>query len=151
MGASAGRARIAAILGLAIVSHLLLDLLTHNGDIALGPFPNSPKYGTFLYARQPLLAFLVELFYGIVCWRTFRGGKALLAIIVGFNLTNLSLFFPEIPGPENAMAGRPLLLVTVILVQIVVTLWAVRWGAGESHDSEMRPGAVSASARRGSR
>ena len=132
LGAGAGRTRLGAILGLAILSHLVLDLLTHNGDIALGPFPNAPKYGTFLYGRWPLLAFLFELGYGVLCWRVFRGGWALLAVIVGFNLANLSLFFPAIPGPEDAMAGRPLLLVTVIFVQIVVTLWAVWWGAGKS-------------------
>ena len=132
LGAGAGRARLGAILGLAILSHLVLDVLTHNGDIALGPFPNAPKYGTFLYGRQPLLAFLFELGYGILCWRVFRGGWALLAIIVGFNLANLSLFIPAIPGPEDAMAGRPLVLVTVIFAQIVVTLWAVWWGAGKS-------------------
>ena len=137
LGAAAGRARLGAILGVAILSHLILDVLTHNGDIALGPFANAPKYGTFLYGRRPLLAFLFELGYGVLCWRVFRGGWALLAIIVGFNLANLSLFFPAIPGPEDAMAGRPLLLVTVIFVQIVVTLWAVWWG-GKSPDRERR-------------
>jgi membrane-bound metal-dependent hydrolase YbcI (DUF457 family) len=134
VGAAAGRTRIGAILGLGILSHLVLDILTHNGDIALGPFPNSPKLGTFLYARHPLVAFLVELAYGILCWRVFRGGKALLAIIVVFNLANVSLFFPSIPGPEDAMAGRPLLLVTVIFAQIVITLWAVWWGARPSRN-----------------
>lgn len=138
LGAGAGRARLGAILGLAILSHLVLDLLTHNGDIALGPFPNAPKYGTFLYGRWPLQAFLFELAYGVLCWRVFRGGWALLAIIVGFNLANVSLFFPAIPGPEDAMAGRPLLLVTVIFVQIVLTLWAVWWAAGKSPDRETR-------------
>jgi membrane-bound metal-dependent hydrolase YbcI (DUF457 family) len=92
------------ILGAGILSHLLLDVLTHNGDIALGPFADAPKFGTFLYGRLPLLAFLTELFYGIFCWRVFRGGRVLLAIIVGFNLANLSLFFPEIPGPEQLLA-----------------------------------------------
>jgi hypothetical protein len=36
------------------------------------------------------------------------------------------------------MAGRPSLLVTVILLQIVVTLWAVWWGAGKSSIQETR-------------
>jgi len=129
LGALAGRARLGAILGAGILSHLVLDLLTHNGDIALGPFADAPKYGTFLYARLPGLAFLFELAYGLLCWQTFRGGRPLLAVIVGFNLANISLFFPAIPGPEHAMADRPLLIVTVILVQIIVTLWAVWWGA----------------------
>ena len=60
-----------------------------------------------------------------------RGAGSLLAIIVGFNLANVSEFFRSIPGPEDALAGRPLTLVTVILVQIVITMWAVWWGAGK--------------------
>ncbi len=71
----------------------------------------------------------------MLCWRVFRGGWALLAIIVAFNLANLSLFFRAIPGPEAAMAGRPLFLVTVILAQIVVTWWADWWGAVRSPGS----------------
>ncbi len=114
-----------------MLSHLLLDLLTHNGDIALGPFHDAPKYGTFLYGRLAPLAFLVELAYGVVCWWIFRGSRALLAIVVGFNLANISEFFRSIPGPEDALAGHPLTLVTVILVQIVMTMWAVWWGAGK--------------------
>jgi hypothetical protein len=35
-----------------------------------------------------------------------------------------------LPGPEDALAGHPVTLVTVILVQIVITMWAVWWGAG---------------------
>ena len=132
MGAVAGRARLGAILGFAILSHLLLDLVTHNGDIALGPFHGAPEYGTFLYGRLAPLAFLVELAYGLVCWWIFRGGKALLAVIVGFNLANISEFFRSIPGPEDALAGRPLTLVTVILVQIVITMWAVWWSAARA-------------------
>jgi hypothetical protein len=54
-----------------------------------------------------------------------------LAVIVGFNLADVSEFFRSIPGPEDAMAGRPMMLVTVILLQIVVTIWAVWWGAGK--------------------
>jgi membrane-bound metal-dependent hydrolase YbcI (DUF457 family) len=136
LGALAGRPQVGAVLGLGILSHLLLDLLTHNGDIALGPFPDAPHYGTFLYGRMPLMAFLLELGYGLLCWRVFRGGRALLAVIVGFNLANLSLFFRAIPGPEEALAGRPFLLVTVILGQIIVTLWAVWWGATKSPNRE---------------
>jgi membrane-bound metal-dependent hydrolase YbcI (DUF457 family) len=132
IGALTGRGQLGVILSIGIVSHLVLDLITHNGDIALSPFSDTPTYGTYLYGRLPLLAFAIELGYGILCWRVYRGGRALLAIIVAFNLANLSLFFPAVPGPESMFAGRPLLLVTVILVQIVVTLWAVWSGANKS-------------------
>jgi membrane-bound metal-dependent hydrolase YbcI (DUF457 family) len=132
VGAVMGRAKVGAVVGLGILSHLILDILTHNGDIPLGPWAGAPMFGTFLYGRFPVAAFLVELGYGLVCWRIFGGGKALLAIIVGFNLANLSLFFPAVPGPEQLLAGHPLVLVTVILAQIIVTQWAIWWGARRS-------------------
>ncbi|HEU4994086.1 MAG TPA: metal-dependent hydrolase [Gemmatimonadaceae bacterium] len=140
IGATLGHARIGMVLGLAILSHLILDLLTHNGDIALTPFANSPKYGTFLYGHHPLVAFSVEMAFGLACWRIFRGGKALLAVIVIFNLANLSLFVRAIPGPEDTMAGHPLRLVTVIFVQIVATLTLVGWGARRSLRTRGRAG-----------
>jgi hypothetical protein len=130
VGAVVGRPRLGAAIGLGIVSHLMLDLVTHDGDIALAPGMAEREYGTFLYSRLPAAAFLLELAYGLVCWRVFRGGKALLAVIVGFNLANISLFFRAVPGPERFLAGRPGLITTVILAQIIVTLWAVWFAAG---------------------
>ena len=49
-------------------------------------------------------------------------GAGLFALISLGNLANLSFLSPAIPGPEEFLAGRPILLVTVIFVQIVVTL-----------------------------
>jgi heme/copper-type cytochrome/quinol oxidase subunit 2 len=75
-----------------------------------------------LYQAAPLAAFIVELLYGIFCWYVYRGGVSLLALISLGNLANLSFLSPAIPGPEEYLAGRPILLVTVIFVQIVVSL-----------------------------
>lgn len=69
-----------------------------------------------------MLAFILELIYGTFCWYVYRGGPGLLALITIGNLANLSIFSPDIPGPEQCLAGRPLLLVTFIFVQIVVSL-----------------------------
>jgi hypothetical protein len=132
IGALAGRPRLGAAVGLGVASHLVLDLATHDRDIALAPLLDGPEYGTRLYGRLPLAAFLLELGFGVLCWRVYRGGRALLAVIVGFNLANLSLFFAAVPGPEQWLAGRPILLTTTIFVQIVVTLWAVWWAARRS-------------------
>ena len=82
----------------------------------------APKLALGLYAAAPLTAFFVELIYGIFCWYVYRGGAALFALITIGNLANLSLLSPAIPGPEQYFAGRPMLLVTVIFVQIAVTL-----------------------------
>lgn len=128
IGALAGRPRLGAAIGLGIVSHLLLDLVTHDQDIALAPALDGPEFGTRLYSQLPVAAFLLEVGFGVFCWRIYRGGRALLAVIVGFNLANLSLFFVAIPGPEQFFADRPVLLTTTILTQIIVTLFAVWWG-----------------------
>jgi hypothetical protein len=69
-----------------------------------------------------MVAFFVELIYGTFCWYVYRGGPGLLAFITFGNLANLSILSATIPGPEQYLAGRPLLLVTFILVQIVVSL-----------------------------
>jgi hypothetical protein len=129
IGKAVGRPRLGIAFGLGILSHLVLDLVTHNGDIPLTPAADAPKYGTYLYARLPAVAFALELAFGILCWWVFRGNRLLLAVIVAFNLANLSLFFAEIPGPEQMFAGRPLVLVAVILAQIIVTLALVGWAA----------------------
>lgn len=117
-----GRAALGRAIGLGIVSHLLLDLATHAHDIVLWPGRPDPALGLGLYGTAPFAAFVVELVYGILCWRVYRGGRGLLAVIVIGNLANLSLLSSTIPGPEHYLAGRPLLTVTVIFVQIVVTL-----------------------------
>lgn len=109
-------------IGFGIVSHLLLDLLTHGHDIVLWPGLASPKLGLGLYVAAPFVAFIVEFVYGVLCWGVYRGSRGLLALIVIGNLANLSFFSAAVPGPESYLAGHPLLLVTVIFVQIVVTL-----------------------------
>lgn len=122
-----GKRALGIAVGLGIASHLVLDLLTHSPDIALAPGVETVKLGLGLYSTAPILAFGVELAYGIACWWLFRGGAGLLAAIVLFNVANLSLFSERLPGPENWLAERPLLLTAVIFVQIVVTLVVVGW------------------------
>jgi hypothetical protein len=120
-----GRAALGRAVGLGIVSHLILDLATHSRDIVIWPGWSTPKLGLGLYDAAPLAAFVVELIYGIVCWYVYRGGRGLLALITIGNVANLSFLSPTIPGPEQYLAGRPMLIVTVIFVQIVVTLFLV--------------------------
>jgi len=117
-----GRAALGRAVGLGIVSHLILDLATHGHDIALWPGRSRPMLGLGLYDAAPSAALVVELVYGMVCWYVYRGSRGLFALITLGNLANLSLLSPAVPGPEQDMAGRPMLVVTVILVQIVVTL-----------------------------
>ena len=105
-----------------LASHLILDLATHAHDIVLWPGWATPKLGLGLYDAAPSAAFLVELVYGMVCWYVYRGGAGLLALITIGNVANLSLLSPAVPGPEQYLGGRPWLVVTLVFVQIVVTL-----------------------------
>jgi hypothetical protein len=111
--------------GIGILSHLILDLITHSRDMVIAPLMKSPKFGLGLYAKYPAVAFILEIGYGIVCWWIYKGGWALLNIIVIFNLANISMFFSSVPGIEKYMANRPRLITTVILAQILVTLTLV--------------------------
>lgn len=120
-----GRAALGRAVALGIVSHLVLDLVTHDHDIVLWPGRAVPALGLGLYGSAPMVAFAIELAYGVACWRIYRGGRGLLALVVLANLANLSLFSSAIPGPEERLAGQPLLVVTLVLAQIVVTLGLV--------------------------
>jgi hypothetical protein len=115
-----GRVSLGRAIGLGIASHLVLDLLTHAPDIPLYP-GSSIALGAGLYDRAPMWGFALEVIYGLFCWQVFRGGRSLLAVVVLGNLANLSLFSAAIPEPEQFLSGRPLALVTLILVQIVTT------------------------------
>ena len=111
--------------GIGILSHLFLDLITHSKDMVIAPLMESPKLGIGLYAKHPTVAFILEIGYGIVCWWIYKGSWALLSIIVVFNLANISMFFSSVAGIEKHMANRPRLITTVILAQILVTLTLV--------------------------
>jgi hypothetical protein len=39
-----------------VISHLVLDLITHSKDIAVAPFIKGPKFGLGLYAKYPIVA-----------------------------------------------------------------------------------------------
>ena len=118
---------IAIAVALGIVSHLLLDLVTHDADIAFAPGLEMQKLGMGFYGSLPVVAFLIELGFGIACWRLYRGSRWLLLAIIVFNFANLTMFFPQVAGIETALAGRTTVLAFLILAQIVVTLAVVGW------------------------
>jgi membrane-bound metal-dependent hydrolase YbcI (DUF457 family) len=122
-----GKPKTAIAVALGIASHLLLDLVTHSPDIAIAPWLNTQKIGLGFYGSIPILAFVIELGFGVACWRIYRGSRWLLLAIVFFNLANLSLFLPGLIGMEAALAGRTTLVVLLIFGQIVATLTVVGW------------------------
>jgi hypothetical protein len=138
-----GRPRLGLALGIGVASHQLLDLLTHDHDLALAPGLRS-HLGLGLYGSAPMVALLLELAYGILCWRIFRGSWALLAVIVGFNLANITFFSVALPGPEELLANRPTAVVLVVLAQIAVTLALVGVLAMRSRRDQRNRGAAAA-------
>jgi len=135
-----GRPLVARAIGLGIFSHLLLDLVTHARDIVLWP-GSSLALGLGLYDRAPMWGFALEIAYGVVCWSVYRGSRSLLAMIILGNLANVTLFSAAIPGPEQYLAGHPLMLVTLIAVQIVVTLVLINVLATRRAPDVIAPGA----------
>jgi len=117
-----GRPLLARAIGIGILSHLVLDLVTHARDIALWPGSAVPALGLGLYDHASMWGFALEMAYGVLCWGVYRGSRPLLAMIVLGNFANITLFSAAIPGPERYLAGHPLMVVTVVFVQIVATL-----------------------------
>lgn len=112
---------VAIAVAIGVLSHIILDVLTHTRDISVFPFLLDQKVGIGLYAI-PMAAFFVETAYGLFCWWIFRGSKALLATILAFNLANISFFSVAMKGPEVLMANHPMWIVSAVAVQIIVTL-----------------------------
>jgi membrane-bound metal-dependent hydrolase YbcI (DUF457 family) len=130
---------VATAAAIAIASHLVLDLLTHAGDIAFAPFMDFGKFGLGLYS-VPLAAFVVETAYGLACWWIYRGNGRLLATILGFNLANFTFFSTAIVGPEALLANHPMVLTTIVFAQIVITLLLVGWFAKDAPASNRNAG-----------
>jgi hypothetical protein len=120
-----GRPTLGRAVAIGIVSHLILDLATHAPDIVLWPGSRFPPLGLGLYGNAPMVAFIIELLYGALCWWIYRGSRALLFLLIVANVANASFFFASIPGPEQYLGGRPQLLVTLIFGQIVTMLFLV--------------------------
>jgi membrane-bound metal-dependent hydrolase YbcI (DUF457 family) len=116
---------LAMAFSIGVLSHLVLDIITHAKDIQLAPLIREPRIGLGLYANLPLPAFFLEIGYGVFCWWIYQGGWKLLSVIIIFNLANLSMFTRRISGLEKWMAHRPRLITTVTFIQIAVTLFLV--------------------------
>jgi membrane-bound metal-dependent hydrolase YbcI (DUF457 family) len=127
MGKSVHRSNVGVALALGIFSHIVLDIIHHEPDIALLPIAWGPRLGLNLHG-YPLFDFAVELAFCVACWKVFGGSKGLLVGIIIFNLLDIPLMFPR-PGSLTPIVEHPFILPTVILVQIVST-WLIVWWLG---------------------
>lgn len=131
-----GFGSIALAMGLAVLSHILLDLMVHARDIAL--FPGLPAvHGTGLYSDLPIGAFAVEVLWTLACWGIYQGSWRLLALIMGLQLAALPFFSTMLNTGEVMLTGQPMVFSLVIFVQILATM-ALLW-AFTRHDQTDRP------------
>jgi hypothetical protein len=127
MGKSARRSTVGAAIALGILSHIVLDIIHHEPNIALLPMAWGPRFGLDLQG-YPILDFVVELAFCIACWKIFGGSRGLLVGIVIFNVINIPLMMPP-SGSLAPFVDHPMALPTLILVQIVAT-WLLIWWFG---------------------
>lgn len=122
------RTAVGTAIALGVLSHIALDIIQHEPNIALLPMAWGPRIG-FNLQSIPILDFVVELLYCLACWKIFGGTRGLLIGIVAFNIIDLPLMFPP-RGSLASLAGNPAKLPTVILIQVVAT-WLVVWWLGK--------------------
>lgn len=125
MGKSVHRSTVGVAIALGILSHVVLDIIHHEPDIALLPMAWGPRLGLNLQA-YPILDFVVELAFCIACWKLFDGSRGLLIGIVVFNLLNLPLMFPG-QATFATLVQHPFALQTVILIDVIATAATVWW------------------------
>jgi len=147
MGKTARRSNLGVALALGIVSHIVLDIIHHEPNIAILPLAWGPLLGLNLQG-SPLLDFVVELAFCVACWKIFQGSRGLLLGIIIFNLLNIPLMFPR-AGSIMTIVERPMILPTVILVQVVATWLFVWWfGRRTIYLGDTPPGTLSGSFRK---
>jgi hypothetical protein len=129
-GKSVRRTYVGTAIALALLSHVILDLIQHDPNIALLPIRWGPRLGLGL-ASYPGWDFIVELAFCAGCWKFFGGSKGLLIGIVIFNLLNLPLMFSAI-GVGGAAVAHPSLLPTLVLVGLLASGTLVWWFGRET-------------------
>ena len=123
MGARNAPSRAAVIVGVAVLSHWILDFLVHRPDLPL--YDNTAKVGLGLW-NLPAVAFGLEalvLFGGM--WLYFRLGTARRTAMLVFGVTMLAIqaavFFGP-PPPSDKAAAATALLAYVIFALVIRAL-----------------------------
>jgi hypothetical protein len=116
--------KLAIAIAIGVLSHVVIDLLFHEKDIRLSPFSDTPVWGLGII-DIPWLNFALELAYGIFCWWYFKGSKALLLVIVVFNIIDLPIMLAH-GAMMKPLGEYPFILPAFILFQIFIT-WFFIW------------------------
>jgi membrane-bound metal-dependent hydrolase YbcI (DUF457 family) len=116
--------KLAIAFSIGVLSHIIIDMIFHEKDISLSPFSDTPVWGLGII-DYPILNFVLELAYGIFCWLYFKGSKALLIVIVLFNIIDLPMMLAH-GDMLKPFEQHPFILPSVILFQILIT-WYFVW------------------------
>ncbi|HEY2906254.1 MAG TPA: hypothetical protein VGJ29_10175 [Vicinamibacterales bacterium] len=119
-----GDTRVATAIAVAIVSHIVLDIIHHEPDVRLLPLDWGPRLG-FGLTLHPVADALVESAYCMFCWRLFGGSWMLLGGLLILNALDLPFMFAK-SDAASQIARHPAILTTVVLAQILVS-WIVVW------------------------
>ncbi|SMO35877.1 hypothetical protein SAMN06265171_101269 [Chryseobacterium rhizoplanae] len=115
--------KLALAFAIGVLSHVVIDVIFHEKDIQLSPFSAKPVLGLGIL-DYPILNFIIEFAYGIFCWWYFKGNKALLWVIIIFNIIDLPIMLAH-GDALNPFVRYPFLLPSVILFQILITWYFV--------------------------
>ncbi|MFC0771978.1 hypothetical protein [Terrimonas alba] len=116
--------KLAIAFSIGVLSHIIIDMIFHEKDIRLSPFSDTPVWGLGII-DYPLLNFTIEFMYGIFCWWYFRGSKALLTVIVVFNISDLPIMLAH-GDMLKPFEQYPFILPSIVLFQILIT-WYFIW------------------------
>jgi hypothetical protein len=116
--------KLAIAFSVGVLSHVLIDVIFHEKDIRLSPFSSMPVWGLGII-DYPILNFVLELTYGIFCWWYFKGSRALLTVIIVFNILDLPMMLAH-GDMLKPLVQYPFILPSVILFQILIT-WYFVW------------------------
>lgn len=110
-----------------VISHVVLDVMTHAKDIEIVPFSGLPALGTGLN-NIPIAAFALEMAYCIFCWLIIKGSKTMLAVFLFLTISSATFYFPHIAGPEQLFATHPNLFAPFLGVHIIFASWVIWYG-----------------------
>ena len=116
--------KLAIAFSIGVLSHTFLDVIFHEKDIRLSPFSDTPAWGLGIL-DYPVLNFAIEFIYGIFCWWYFKGSKALLTVIIVFNILDLPIMLAH-DDMLKPFEEYPFILPSIILFQIFIT-WYFIW------------------------
>ena len=117
---------VAIAIGLGVLSHIVLDIMVHNHDVAITWSTDSPKLGSGLYGIPPW-ALLVEMTYMVGCWWYAGASRRVLYWLIALNATVITLYIPALSGPQEWFTQHYWLFPVLVLVNALMSAGVLWW------------------------